>query len=110
LDPTGFFRKEEIEVNELTLELIQLEQNDSYLELKNKVESCRTDFLLWIQHEKALLKEHKKNRQLKRVAANQDDTEAYSQLIEELKEESIHQQIQFKQQHITKKGEIDQIE
>jgi tRNA pseudouridine32 synthase/23S rRNA pseudouridine746 synthase len=110
LDPTGFFRKEEIEVNELTLELIQLEQNDSYLELKKQVETSRTDFLLWIQHEKALLKEHKKNRQLKRVAANQEDTEAYSQLIEELKEESIHQQIQFKQQQQVKKFALDQLE
>jgi tRNA pseudouridine32 synthase/23S rRNA pseudouridine746 synthase len=110
LDPTGFFRKEEIEVNELTLELIQLEQNDSYLELKNKVESCRTDFLLWIQQEKALLKEHKKNRKLKRAAANQDDTLAYSQLIDELKEESIHQQIQFKHQQQVKKFTLDQLE
>jgi tRNA pseudouridine32 synthase/23S rRNA pseudouridine746 synthase len=110
LDPTGFFRKEEIEVNELTLELIQLEQNDSYLELKNKVESCRTDFLLWIQREKAFLKAHKKNRQLKRVAANQEDAVAYSQLIDELKEESIHQQIQFKQQQQVKKFALDQLE
>lgn len=110
LNPNGFFRKEEVEVNELTLELIQLEQNDSYLELKNKVESCRTDFLLWIQHEKARLKEHKKNRQLKRVAANQEDVVSYNQLIEELKEESIHQQIQFKQQQQVKKIALDQLE
>jgi tRNA pseudouridine32 synthase/23S rRNA pseudouridine746 synthase len=110
LDPNGFFRKEEIEVNELTLELIRMEQNVSYLELKNQVEACRTDFLLWIKDEKALLKEHKKNRQLKRVAANQDDSLAYRQLIEELKEESIHQQIQFKQQHYLKKEALDQLE
>jgi tRNA pseudouridine32 synthase/23S rRNA pseudouridine746 synthase len=110
LDPEGFFRKDELEVNELTLELIRLEQNSSYLELKNKVESCRADFVLWIQQEKARLKEHKKNRQLKRAATNQEDTLAYSQLIEALKEESIHQQIQFKQQHNIKKSVLDQLE
>jgi tRNA pseudouridine32 synthase/23S rRNA pseudouridine746 synthase len=110
LDPTGFFRKEEIEVNELTLELNRLEQNESYLNLKNKVESCRTDFLLWIQHEKTRLKEHKKRRQIKRTAANQDHTISYNQLIEELKEESIRQQIQFKQQHYVKKLALDQLE
>ena len=110
LDPTGFFRKEEIEVNDLTVELSRLEQNDSYLELKNQVETCRTDFLLWIQHEKALLKAHKKNRQVKRDAANQDDAVAYGQLIDELKEESIYQQIQFKQQQNVKKLALDQLE
>lgn len=110
LDPTGFFRKEEVEVNELTLELNRLEQNASFLELKKQVETCRTDFLLWIQNEKTLLKEHKKNRQIKRVAANQADTIAYNQLIEELKEESIHQQIQFKQQQYVKKFALDQLE
>ncbi|MEN9972188.1 MAG: hypothetical protein RIS20_535 [Bacteroidota bacterium] len=109
LDPNGFFRKEEIEVNELTLELNRLEQNEIYLALKNQVETTRAEFLIWIQNEKARLKEHKKNRQLKRSAANQEEIVAYNLLLEELKEESIQQQIQFKQQQYVKKIALDEL-
>ncbi len=110
LDPSGFFRKEEIEVNDLTLELHRLEKNDAYVQLKNKVEEYRMTFSKWIENEKAQLKQHKKQRQAKREAANQQDSSAYQLLIEHLKEESIRQQIQFKQQHYTKKVALDELE
>jgi tRNA pseudouridine32 synthase/23S rRNA pseudouridine746 synthase len=110
LDPNGFFRKEEIEVNERTLELHRLEKNEVYVQLKNEVEEYRMTFSKWIEEEKVQLKRHKKLRQEKRDTADRQDTSAYNLLIEELKEESIHQQIQFKQQHFTKKGVLDQLE
>ena len=110
LDPSGFFRKEEIEVNELTVELHRLEQNEAFLQLKNKVELYRNTFSLWIEEEKAQLKKHKKSRQEQRDAANQQDISAYNALIEDLKQESILQQIQFKQQHYTKKAELLQLQ
>lgn len=110
LDPSGFFRNEEIEVNELTVELHRLEQNEAYLQLKNKVELYRNTFSQWIEEEKAQLKKHKKSRQEQRDAANQQDISAYNALIEDLKQESIRQQIQFKQQHCTKKAELLQLE
>ncbi len=110
LDPTGFFRKEEIEVNDLTLELHRLEQNEAYLQLKNEVNAQRRIFLHWVEEEKAQLKKHKKQRQEKREAANQQDHSAYDLLIEDLKEESIRQQIQFKQAHYSKKAQLDQLE
>jgi tRNA pseudouridine32 synthase/23S rRNA pseudouridine746 synthase len=110
LDPTGFFRKEEIEVNELTLELHRLEQNEGYLQLKNKVGIHRNTFLQWTEEEKAQLKTNKKLRQLKRDTADQLDDTAYKFLIEQLKEESIHQQIQFKQQQYAKKLALNQLE
>jgi tRNA pseudouridine32 synthase/23S rRNA pseudouridine746 synthase len=110
LDPSGFFRKEEIEVNELTVELHRLEQNEAYLQLKNKVELYRNTFSQWIEEEKVQLKKHKKSRQEQRDAANQQDISAYNALIEDLKQESIRQQIQFKQQHYTKKAELLQLE
>ena len=110
LDPSGFFRKEEIEVNDLTLELHRLEKNEAYVQLKNEVEEYRMTFSKWIEDEKAQLKQHKKQRQAKRDAANQQDSPAYQLLIEGLKEESIRQQIQFKQQHYTKKVALDELE
>ena len=110
LDPTGFFRKEEIEVNELTLELHRLEQNEGYLQLKNKVGIHRNTFLQWTEEEKAQLKKSKKLRQLKRDAADQSDASTYNLLIEELREESIRQQIQFKQQQYAKKLVLNQLE
>jgi tRNA pseudouridine32 synthase/23S rRNA pseudouridine746 synthase len=110
LDPTGFFRKEEIEVNELTLELHRLEQNEGYLQLKNKVGIHRNTFLQWTEEEKAQLKKSKKLRQVKRDTADQTDASTYNFLIEELKEESIRQQIQFKQQQYAKKLDLIQME
>ena len=109
LDPSGFFRKEEIKVNDLTLELHRLEQNQAYVKLKNEDEAFRNSFSKWIEVEKAQLKKYKKQRQEKRDAANQQDSLAYHRLIEDLKEESIRQQIQFKQQHYTKKQVLDQL-
>ncbi len=110
LDPIGFFKKDEIEVNELTLELHRMEQNEAYIQLKNEVEAYRMTFSKWIENEKAQLKKHKKQRQEKRDSANQQDSSVYQLLLEELKEESIRQQIQFKQQHYTKKLALDQLE
>jgi len=78
--------------------------------LKNEVEEYRMTFSKWIEEEKVQLKRHKKLRQEKRDTADQQDTSAYNLLIEELKEESIHQQIQFKQQHFTKKRALDELE
>lgn len=110
LDPTGFFRKEEIEVNELTLELHRLEQNEGYVALRNEVGVRRNTFQKWMEDEKVQLKKYKKLRQEKRDAADQQDKSAYNLLIEELKEESIRQQIQFKQQQYVKKLELQQME
>ena len=110
LDPTGFFRKEEIEVNELTLELHRLEQNEGYVALRNEVGVRRNTFQKWMEDEKVQLKKYKKLRQEKRDEADQQDKSAYNLLIEELKEESIRQQIQFKQQQYVKKLELQQLE
>jgi tRNA pseudouridine32 synthase/23S rRNA pseudouridine746 synthase len=110
LDPSGFFRKEEIEVNDLTLELHRFEQNEGYVELKNEVGVRRNTFQKWMEEEKVQLKKLKKLRQEKRDTANQQDKSAYNLLIEELKEESIRQQIQFKQQQYVKKLELQQLE
>jgi tRNA pseudouridine32 synthase/23S rRNA pseudouridine746 synthase len=110
LDPSGFFRKEEIEVNDLTLELHGFEQNEGYVELKNEVGVRRNTFQKWMEEEKVQLKKLKKLRQEKRDTANQQDKSAYNLLIEELKGESIRQQIQFKQQQYVKKLELQQLE
>ncbi|MEY3843876.1 MAG: hypothetical protein RL293_298 [Bacteroidota bacterium] len=110
LDPTGFFRKEEIEVNELTLALHRLEQNEGYVALRNEVGVRRNTFQKWMEDEKVQLKKYKKLRQEKRDTADQQDKSAYNLLIEALKEESIRQQIQFKQQQYVKKLELQQLE
>ena len=110
LDPTGFFRKEEIEVNDLTLELNRLEQDETYVQVKNELNVQRRIFLQWVEEEKAQLKKHKKDRQKKRETADQQDISTYNILIERLKEESIRQQIQFKQEHYSKKAQLDQLE
>jgi len=110
LDPTGFFRKDEIEVNELTLQLEKLLVQDEYRNLQQKVNSDRKAFDQWIATGKLELKRLKKERQHRREAADQGEAIAYENLIETLKEESISQQIQFKHQQFARRKELTELE
>ena len=109
LDEKGFFRKEEVEVNELTIELQGLENDPEYLLLLKEVVQCQLSFNDWVSIEKQSLKWAKKIRQEKRDAFNQDNQSAYLRLIEELKHESIHQQLAFKRAQQIKQVELEKI-
>lgn len=110
LDPTGFFRKEEIEVNELTLQLEELLNDKEYILLQSKVAQVRMDFQQWNDAEKSELKRLKKERQQRRDASDKSNATAYEGLIEQLKQESISQQIQFKHEQIAKRKELSELE
>ncbi|MEY4288662.1 MAG: hypothetical protein RLZZ30_750 [Bacteroidota bacterium] len=110
LDPTGFFRKEEIEVNELTLQLEELLNDKQYILLQSKVAQVRMDFQQWNDAEKSELKRLKKERQQRRDASDKSNATAYEGLIEQLKQESISQQIQFKHEQIAKRKALSELE
>lgn len=110
LDPTGFFRKEEIEVNELTLQLEELLNDKEYILLQSKVAQVRMDFQQWNDAEKSELKRLKKERQQRRDASDKSNATAYEGLIEQLKQESISQQIQFKHEQIDKRKALSELE
>jgi tRNA pseudouridine32 synthase/23S rRNA pseudouridine746 synthase len=110
LDPTGFFRKEEIEVNELTLQLEELLNDKEYILLQSKVAQVRMDFQQWNDAEKSELKRLKKERQQRRDASDKSNATAYEGLIEQLKQESISQQIQFKHEQIAKRKALSELE
>jgi tRNA pseudouridine32 synthase/23S rRNA pseudouridine746 synthase len=110
LDPTGFFRKEEIEVNELTLQLEELLNDKEYILLQSKVAQERMDFQHWNDAEKSELKRLKKERQQRRDASDKSNATAYEGLIEQLKQESISQQIQFKHEQIAKRKALSELE
>ena len=110
LDPAGFFRREEMEVHSLTLKLEKLLVEEEYLSIQLKTEHAKNTFQSWLVEAKAELKRLKKERQLKREAADQEATSAYQLLLEKLKEESITQQIQFKQQQFSRRRELAELE
>ena len=110
LDPTGFFRKEEIEVHELTLQLEELLNDKEYILLQSKVAQVRMDFQQWNDAEKSELKRLKKERQQRRDASDKSNATAYEGLIEQLKQESISQQIQFKHEQIAKRKALSELE
>jgi tRNA pseudouridine32 synthase / 23S rRNA pseudouridine746 synthase len=109
LDEKGFFRKEEAEVNDLTIELQGLENDPEYRILLKEVVQCQLSFNDWVSKEKQSLKWAKKIRQEKRDAFDQDNQSAYLRLIEELKHESIHHQLAFKRAQQIKQVELEKI-
>jgi len=110
LDENGFFRKEEVEVNELTIQLQSLENNGSYLTLKSQVENQRLDFTTWQKDQKHQLKTLKNERQKRRDEVENKDSTEYLELVERLKNESIHQQISFKKEQQLKLVSLKNLE
>lgn len=110
LDPNGFFRKEEVELNELTLQLQSLETNADYLSLKEQVENQRWQLMAWVKDQKHQLKILKNERQTLRDAVENKNSPQYLELVERLKNESIHQQIGFKKEQQFKLNSLKNLE
>jgi tRNA pseudouridine32 synthase/23S rRNA pseudouridine746 synthase len=109
LDEKGFFLSQEQEVNELTFSIQTLENDPEYLMLYKEAVHQQSLFHDWVSKEKQLLKLAKKIRQEKRLAFDQENQSAYFRLLDELKEESIQQQLSFKRAQRIKQVELENI-
>jgi tRNA pseudouridine32 synthase/23S rRNA pseudouridine746 synthase len=97
LENGNFFRVGEVEVNNLTLQIQALENDANYLQLKANLEVAKANLATEIAAKKQALKASKKVRDEKRSAAKSTLNEAEQlQLIEELKTESIREQLAAK--------------
>ncbi len=97
LEKGNFFRIGEVEVNDITLQIQTLEKDEKYLELKSKLELFKVETDAEIASKKQQLKASKKIRDEKRAAAKINLTEAAQLLlIENLKTESIREQLEAK--------------
>jgi tRNA pseudouridine32 synthase/23S rRNA pseudouridine746 synthase len=97
LENGNFFRVGEVEVNNITLQIQALENDANYLQLKINLEEAKANLVAEITAKKQALKASKKLRDEKRSAAKSALNDAEQlQLIEELKTESIREQLAAK--------------
>ena len=97
LEKDNFFRIGEVEVNDLTLKIQALENEESYLQLKANLANFKQEMEAEIGLKKQALKVSKKQRDEKRALSKTTLNEAEQLLlIERLKTESIREQLQVK--------------
>jgi tRNA pseudouridine32 synthase/23S rRNA pseudouridine746 synthase len=97
LENGSFFRVGEVEVNAITLQIQALEKDENYLELKANLEFFKAEMDGEIAKRKLALKVSKKLRDEKRSLAKANLTETEQLLlIENLKTESIREQLEAK--------------
>lgn len=111
LEKGGFFRVGEIEVNDITLQIEALENDASYIKLKQEVQAKQTEVESKISDKKQALKQSKKERDQQRNEAKTSlSAQAYEDLIEQLKTESIRGQLELKDLTRDLKSNLAEIE
>lgn len=97
LEKDNFFRIGEVEVNDITLKIQALKNDETYLQFKNDLESFRLEMETEVALKKQALKNSKKQRDGKRTHAKTTLNEVEQLvLIERLKTESIREQLNVK--------------
>jgi tRNA pseudouridine32 synthase/23S rRNA pseudouridine746 synthase len=97
LEKDNFFRIGEVEVNDLTLKILALESDEIYLQLRVNLASFKLEMETEIGLKKQALKVSKKQRDEKRALAKTTLNDAEQLLlVEQLKTESIREQLQVK--------------
>ena len=92
LDSEGFFRKEEVVINDLTLEIAALEQEESYLEAKSALQLMQESYGEELQKYKKEIKEAKAERKRIRAASTHLAPAELESLLEDLRKQSIREQ------------------
>lgn len=92
LDSEGFFRKEEVVINDLTLEIAALEQEESYLEAKSALQLMQESYGEELQNYKKEIKEAKAERKRVRAASTHLAPDELENLLEDLRKQSIREQ------------------
>lgn len=97
LEKDNFFRIGEVEVNDITLKIQALKNDETYLQFKNDLESFRLEMETEVALKKQALKNSKKQRDEKRTHAKTTLNEVEQLvLVERLKTESIREQLNVK--------------
>lgn len=97
LEKDGFFKREEAKINEINARIEQIESDDQYNKNKEKYEELLIETTQRLSDFRNFLKIKKKEReQLRQSSLSTLTEDEYAYLIENLKKESISQQIEFK--------------
>ena len=92
LDSKGFFMKEEIVINEVTIEIARLEKEESYLNAKKELEKTTKSYQEELQKYKQEIKEAKAARKKVRENSNHLNELELEVLLEDLRKQSIREQ------------------
>lgn len=92
LDSEGFFRKEEIVINDLTIELAELEKDETYLKTKTELEEVVIAYQEELQKYKKEIKAAKAERKQARENAQDLAPSELEVFLEDLRKQSIREQ------------------
>ncbi len=96
LEAQGFFRREEVEIHELTIQLEQLEGSNELDNLKAVYQELQAQWANQLEELRLQNKESKRIRDIKRSAALVHDAENIAILESQLREESMHESRRLK--------------
>lgn len=92
LDSEGFFRKEEVVINEMTIEIAELEKDEAYLRTKNELEQVIGTYQEELQKYKKEIKLGKAERKQIRETSTGLSPDELEVLLEDLRKQSIREQ------------------
>lgn len=92
LDSEGFFRKEEIVINEMTIEIAELEKNGEYLKTKDELAAVVVAYQEELQKYKKEIKIAKAERKQTRENSKNLSSSELEVLLEDLRKQSIREQ------------------
>ncbi|WP_406683516.1 pseudouridine synthase [Seonamhaeicola sp. MEBiC1930] len=108
LNPNGFYKKGEQELNSINREIEVLENSEAYGVAKANLEACIKSYDVELKALKQTIKEKKAERnKLRDSQANTLSSEAYQNLLEELKNQSIYFHFRLKDLKTDWKVKID---
>jgi tRNA pseudouridine32 synthase/23S rRNA pseudouridine746 synthase len=97
LKKDGFFKLEELNINKLNERIEEIENDITYLKLKKNYEDYIQERQNLLDEFRRFLKAKKKERdELRKLETHRSTPDQFEQLIEQLKKESISQQLEFK--------------
>lgn len=92
LDSEGFFRKEEIVINDMTIEIAELERDETYLKTKTELEEVVIAYQEELQKYKKEIKAAKAERKQARENAKDLTPSELEVFLEDLRKQSIREQ------------------
>ncbi|MCB4808273.1 RNA pseudouridine synthase [Tamlana sp. 62-3] len=97
LDPDGFYKIGEQELNQINYEIERIETSKGFIEIKQQIKALLANYEADLLALKQTIKEEKaKRKQLRITEAEKLSAEAYEVLLEKLKNESIQYNIKLK--------------
>jgi tRNA pseudouridine32 synthase / 23S rRNA pseudouridine746 synthase len=110
LDSEGFFRKEEVVINDMTIEIAAFEKDENFLQAKRELEKTLSAYDQELQNYKKQIKSSKAERKKMREEAAHLEGSELEELLEDLRRRSIQEQYFLKDFTHSNKQKIAELE